>query len=244
MRPNTKLFLFTSLAFAAGVALTVTFERLYAANGFLRNTIDSAFQPPITPTKVLFVVAAVLMLSAVPLALAEWRAERRFVRMEREMRAARPADAVTQYEGPEGRGFLFDGPDGRTLLLEPAGGVGEPRVVELPSVPDGATDAAQDTAGDTMRYAAPRRHGDVPPFPQSPVIEKTNALLCLVINVFVPGLGTIAGGAMGARPLIGRGIAQFLLTLVVVGWIWGIVTGVQMLRNAAWKETSLDAAAV
>lgn len=135
MRPNTKLFLYTSLAFAAGIALTVTFERLYAANGFLRNSVDSAIQPPITPTKMLFVVAAVLMFTSVPFAVAEWRAERRFVRLEREMRAARPADAVTEYRGPEGRGYLFDGPTGRTLLLEPTAGVGEPRVVELPAVP-------------------------------------------------------------------------------------------------------------
>lgn len=144
MRPNTKLFLFTSLAFAAGVAITIAFERLYAANGFLRNSIDSAITPPITPTKILFVVAALLMLTSVPIALAEWAAERRFVRLEREMRAARPADAVTEYEGPEGRGYLFDGPAGRTLLLEPAAGVGEPRVVELPPIPADAAPAPTD----------------------------------------------------------------------------------------------------
>lgn len=147
MRQNTKLFLFTSLAFAAGVALTITFERLYAAEGFLKNSVDSAFQPPITPTKVLFVVAALMMLAAIPLATAEWMAERRFVRAEREMRAARPADAVTHYEGPEGRGYLFDGPSGRALLLEPAAGVGEPRVVELPPVPaDAPPPAASEPA--------------------------------------------------------------------------------------------------
>lgn len=136
MRPNTKLFLTASLAFAAGVAITIAFERAYAAHGFLRNSIDSAIQPPITPTKVLFVVAALFVFSAIPLAIAEWLAERRFVRMEREMRAARPADAVTAYDGPEGRGFLFDGPGGRTLLLEATAGVGEPRVVDMPAPPE------------------------------------------------------------------------------------------------------------
>ena len=135
LRPNTRLSLFTSLAFAAGIAITIAFERLYAADGFLRNSVDSAIRPPITPTKILFVVAAIFVVTSIPLALAEWRSERRFLRVEREMRAARPADAVTHYEGPEGRGSLFDGPDGRTLLLEPRAGVGEPRVVELPPVP-------------------------------------------------------------------------------------------------------------
>lgn len=75
-----------------------------------------------------------------------------------------------------------------------------------------------------------------PPYPQSPVIEKSNALVCLLINVFVPGVGTIAGGVMGNKPLIGRGIAQLLLAIIVVGWIWGVVTGVQLLQNAVWKE--------
>ena len=135
MRPGTKLFLLTSLAFAAGIAITIAFERAYASDGFLKNTIDTATRPPITPTKILFVVSALLIFTAIPLAIAEWVAERRFVKLEREMRAARPADAVTVYEGPEGRGFLFDGPDGRTLLLEPAAGMGHPRTVDLPPVP-------------------------------------------------------------------------------------------------------------
>lgn len=135
MRANTKLFLFTTLAFAAGIAITIFFERVYANGGFLRDSLDTALRPPITATKVLIVVTALLVFSALPLAIAEWRAEKRFVKLEREMRAARPADAVTVYEGPEGRGFLFDGPDGRTLLLEAQGGVGEPTVIELPPVP-------------------------------------------------------------------------------------------------------------
>lgn len=74
------------------------------------------------------------------------------------------------------------------------------------------------------------------PYPQSPVLDKTMAMVCLAINVFVPGVGTIAGGVLGEKPLIGRGIAQLLLALIVVGWIWAIVTGVQMLSNAVWKE--------
>lgn len=142
MRQGTRLFLYTTLAFAAGIAVTIAFERAYAAEGFLRNSLDTVFRPPITPTKMLFAAAVILIATAVPLAVAEWIAERRFVRKEREMRAARPADAVTAYEGPEGRGFLFDGPDGRMLLLEPAAGIGRPRVVELPPAPAPPPDPA------------------------------------------------------------------------------------------------------
>jgi len=75
-----------------------------------------------------------------------------------------------------------------------------------------------------------------PPYPNTPVIDQTMAILCLVLNVFVPGLGTIVSGILGEKPLIGRGIAQFVLTLVIVGWVWGIVTGIQLISNATWKE--------
>jgi hypothetical protein len=128
-------WLIAALAFAAGVFVTILFERVYARGGFLRDTIDTVTRPPITPTKVLFYVAALLVLVALPIAIGEWLGERRFLRLEREMRAARPADAVTVHEGPEGRGFLFDGPGGRTLLIEPAGGLGRPRVIEMPPPP-------------------------------------------------------------------------------------------------------------
>jgi hypothetical protein len=75
-----------------------------------------------------------------------------------------------------------------------------------------------------------------PPYPQVPVLDSTQAIICLVINIFVPGIGTIVGGVMGQKPLIGRGIAQLLLSIIIVGWVWGIVTGVQLLQNATWKE--------
>lgn len=77
-----------------------------------------------------------------------------------------------------------------------------------------------------------------PPYPQSPVIEKTNALLCLILNVFVPGVGTIAAGVMGNQKLFGRGIAQFITVILLgFGWFWGIYTGIQLLQNATWRES-------
>lgn len=141
MRTGTKVFLGTSLGFAAGVALTIAFERIYAADGFIKNSLDTALRPPITATKILIVVAALLTFVALPIAILEWRSERAFLRLEREMRAARPADAVTRYDGAEGRGYLFDGAEGRALLLEPQGGIGAPRVVTYPPAP--APDAAE-----------------------------------------------------------------------------------------------------
>lgn len=80
-----------------------------------------------------------------------------------------------------------------------------------------------------------------PPYPQSPVLDKNSALLCLIINILLPGIGTIAGGVMGEMKLIGRGIAQLLLTIIIVGWIWAIVTGIQMVTNATWRENQANA---
>lgn len=162
MRTGTKVFLGTSLGFASGIALTIAFERLYAADGFLKNSIDAALMPPITPTKILIVVTAAIVLTALPLAILEWRSERAYVKIERDMRAARPADAVTRYEGTEGRGYLFDGPDGRALLLEPAGGIGAPRVVALPPVPLPAAESEAVMALPLPDGDAPTTHGEVP----------------------------------------------------------------------------------
>lgn len=77
-----------------------------------------------------------------------------------------------------------------------------------------------------------------PPYPQSPVIERTSALLCLILNVLVPGVGTIAAGVMGNMKLFARGVGQFLTVILLgFGWFWGIYTGIQLLQNATWKES-------
>lgn len=148
MRAGTKVFLGTSLGFAAGIGATLLLQYLYGADGFLKSTIDTALKPPITGTKIAFLVAAVLVFGSLPVAILEWTSERRFLRAERDLRAERPADAVTRYEGPEGRGFLFDGPEGRTLLLEGLGGWGEPRRVELPPVDATITSEGQAPLGE------------------------------------------------------------------------------------------------
>ena len=73
-----------------------------------------------------------------------------------------------------------------------------------------------------------------PPYPQTPVLETPMAAVVLIANILIPGLGTLIAGIIAHQKLIGRAVAQFLLTLVVVGWVWGVVTGVQALVNASW----------
>lgn len=75
-----------------------------------------------------------------------------------------------------------------------------------------------------------------PPYPQAPVVEKLEAVLVLLVNLVLPGLGTIVGGILGEKPLIMRGVLQFVLAIIVVGWIWAIVTSLQTLQNAVWAE--------
>lgn len=76
----------------------------------------------------------------------------------------------------------------------------------------------------------------VAPYPQVPTLAIGPAVACLVVNVILPGLGTLIAGIIGQRPLVGRAVAQFLLAIILVGWIWGVVTGVQLLTNANWAE--------
>lgn len=75
-----------------------------------------------------------------------------------------------------------------------------------------------------------------PPYPDAPVVDKNMALVTLLVNIFVPGVGTIIAGVLGNKPMIGKGIAQLILSIIIVGWIWAIVTGVQVLQNATWAE--------
>lgn len=75
-----------------------------------------------------------------------------------------------------------------------------------------------------------------PPYPQAPIVKREEALIVLLINLFVPGVGTIAAGIMGDKPLIGRGIAQLVLALIIVGWIWALITSLQTLQNSTWAD--------
>lgn len=72
------------------------------------------------------------------------------------------------------------------------------------------------------------------PYTQVPVLETGAAIGCLVLNVILPGIGTIVAGIVGGQKLIGRGIAQLILAVIIVGWVWAVVTGFQLVTNASW----------
>ncbi|MHB8634195.1 MAG: hypothetical protein ACYDBQ_09555 [Thermoplasmatota archaeon] len=74
-----------------------------------------------------------------------------------------------------------------------------------------------------------------PPYPKMPALDVPMAIVVLIVNLIFPGIGTIVAGVLGEMKLIGRGIAQLLLWLVVVGWVWALVSSIQGLTNAQWK---------
>lgn len=109
---------------------------LKARGGLYRNSIDMAFSEPTTATKVLMMAGGALVLVALPLALADWRAERRYKRAVEQMRVRRFLSSYEPYQGQEGSGTLFVGPEGRVLVLRALGGLGAPRILELNPEPN------------------------------------------------------------------------------------------------------------
>ncbi len=60
------------------------------------------------------------------------------------------------------------------------------------------------------------------------------AIVLLIINIFLPGVGTIVMAFLDGfklRTLI-VGILQFVLTFVIIGWIWSIWWGILCLQKA------------
>lgn len=96
-------------------------------------------------------------------------------------------------------------------------------------------DSFEETAPASTGDVRPAEAGD-PPYPQAPVVEKVEAVVVLLVNLVLPGLGTVAGGILGEKPLVMRGVLQLVLSLILVGYLWAIVTSLQTLQNAVWAE--------
>ncbi len=75
------------------------------------------------------------------------------------------------------------------------------------------------------------------PYPQAPALGVAAAIALFLVNLAViPGLGTLLGSVIAGERGIAKGIVQFLLAFLIIGYIWAIVTGIQMLINASWKS--------
>eukprot|EP00768_Dysnectes_brevis_P009400 gnl/Dysnectes_brevis/9434_a17538_202.p1 GENE.gnl/Dysnectes_brevis/9434_a17538_202~~gnl/Dysnectes_brevis/9434_a17538_202.p1 ORF type:complete len:129 (+),score=6.37 gnl/Dysnectes_brevis/9434_a17538_202:127-513(+) len=59
------------------------------------------------------------------------------------------------------------------------------------------------------------------------------SIVCLIINIFLPGFGTLLASirvCSGRVALIG--LLQFLLTIILIGWIWSIIYGLLLVRHS------------
>ena len=74
-----------------------------------------------------------------------------------------------------------------------------------------------------------------------PPVNPTNfpmAVFCLVMNIILPGTGTMINGCFGrvCCDLLITGFLQLLTAVFLVGWIWSIWYGIRILGAAASSD--------
>ena len=112
------------------VAIAIVALATLLAGAFALIPPHGVFRDPISDTKKWAMVAIALVAIAAPIALAEGVSDRHFRRVMERVRASRAWEREAAYDGPEGRGLLFEAPGHRALVLHAVGGVGAPRVIE------------------------------------------------------------------------------------------------------------------
>ena len=69
-------------------------------------------------------------------------------------------------------------------------------------------------------------------------LEGQMALIVLILAIFAPGWSTIIAGVLSKnddqqKSAIIVGILQVLLTFILVGWIWAIISALAIKKNSA-----------
>ena len=77
------------------------------------------------------------------------------------------------------------------------------------------------------------------------VLEKDMALVCLILNCIpiTSGVGTMISACTGKKfncNALAFGILQFILTILIIGWIWSIVHGIWMLDASKADKSGGD----
>lgn len=83
-----------------------------------------------------------------------------------------------------------------------------------------------------------KRHSEVDPNDGSfPKLSYDEALIVLILNIFLPGIGTMlmSSYTSGGNWIV-TGIIQLILAGCFIGWIWALVTGIQAITNAGKKN--------
>ena len=68
-----------------------------------------------------------------------------------------------------------------------------------------------------------------------PVVSTECAIIVLIINILLPGWGTMLLGCISDHNcgyFFVIGLIQFFLTVLLIGWIWSIITGIKCLRKS------------
>ncbi|CAN8066343.1 unnamed protein product [Agarophyton chilense] len=66
-------------------------------------------------------------------------------------------------------------------------------------------------------------------------ISSGEATIVIIVNLFAPGVGTIVAGCIGTHggTAICVGLLQLLLFPVLIGWIWALIWGLALHKQAA-----------
>ena len=74
-----------------------------------------------------------------------------------------------------------------------------------------------------------------------PILDPGTALVVLILNIFFPGIGTMITGCVGRNANVGAwfclGFLQLILLFCLIGWIWSIITGIQVLTRSNEPRT-------
>jgi hypothetical protein len=78
-------------------------------------------------------------------------------------------------------------------------------------------------------------------------LTKCFAILTLIINIFLPGVGTMIGGCkiggLLGKSFLRSGILQLILAPCIIGWIWAICTSctyIKMSENPMMVNEALE----
>lgn len=67
-----------------------------------------------------------------------------------------------------------------------------------------------------------------------PTVERSPwGILCLILNIIPGGIGTIIAGAkVSDTGQIIKGVIQFLLVWLFIGWIWSLIDGIRIFTHS------------